>query len=175
MDIRKCFETLEIDRGSSLEEARQAYKDLVTIWHPDRFSRNPRLREKAENKLKEINAAYEAVSEFLTRPPGPDQGPSREEGEAAPSPEGPGQEGEERDRAEIIAEAGTRLLLNAWASLSGALRRLVDEAVGEEGPGARRGPGRPGQGRPGSYPPGRGKGAGAGRHGHGRRGGGRSS
>jgi len=37
---------------------------MVNIWHPDRFSSNPRLKQKAENKLKEINEAYEAMQSF---------------------------------------------------------------------------------------------------------------
>ncbi len=64
-DNQRHYETLGITPDASLEEIRQAYKDLVHVWHPDRFSYNPRLREKAEEKLKEINLAYEyAVLEF---------------------------------------------------------------------------------------------------------------
>ncbi len=46
----------------TLEEAREAYLDLVKIWHPDRHQNEPeRLRRKAEDKLKEITAAYERL------------------------------------------------------------------------------------------------------------------
>jgi curved DNA-binding protein CbpA len=34
---------------------------LANVWHPDRFVGNPRLQKKAEEKLKEINAAYEYI------------------------------------------------------------------------------------------------------------------
>ena len=50
MDIKKCFEILELDRGASIAETKQAYKDIVSVWHPDRFSHNPRLKRKAEGK-----------------------------------------------------------------------------------------------------------------------------
>lgn len=47
----------------TVEEAREAYLDLVKIWHPDRHQKEPeRLRRKAEDKLKEIVDAYETVS-----------------------------------------------------------------------------------------------------------------
>jgi hypothetical protein len=52
------YQTLEVEPGASQAEIKQAYKDLAVVWHPDRFTDNPRLREKAEEKLKQINAAY---------------------------------------------------------------------------------------------------------------------
>jgi len=61
MDIQRCLEILELDHTPSSAEIRQAYKDLVNVWHPDRFVHNPRLREKAEKKLKDINRAYQLL------------------------------------------------------------------------------------------------------------------
>src|SRR5204862_447265 len=49
---------LEIERGASLAEIRQAYRDQTKVWHPDRFSNDIRLKNKAEEKLKRINLAY---------------------------------------------------------------------------------------------------------------------
>jgi len=66
MEIQRCFETLELPKDSSIEDVRQAYKDLVNIWHPDRVGNNPRLKKKAEEKLKDINIAYKELSSFLT-------------------------------------------------------------------------------------------------------------
>ena len=66
MDIRRYYEILEIDPGVSPEEILQAYKDLVNVWHPDRFSRTPRLRRRAEKKLKEVNEAYEKIQSYLS-------------------------------------------------------------------------------------------------------------
>jgi curved DNA-binding protein CbpA len=48
--------------GATLAEIKQARTDLIKVWHPDRFSHDARLRLKAEDKLKEINAAYEWLS-----------------------------------------------------------------------------------------------------------------
>lgn len=57
--IKRCYEILELPPGSSQDEIRQAYKDLAFVWHPDRYSHNPRLQQKAQDKLKKINSAYE--------------------------------------------------------------------------------------------------------------------
>ena len=65
MEISRCFEILELDRNASLEEAKQAYRDQVKFFHPDRFANDPRQREKAEKKLKDVNEAYERVKVAL--------------------------------------------------------------------------------------------------------------
>ncbi len=69
MEIQRCFETLEIPKDSSIEDVHQAYRDLVNIWHPDRVGDNPRLKKKAEEKLKDINLAYEDLNSFLSSRP----------------------------------------------------------------------------------------------------------
>ena len=58
MNITKCYKILELQNGASIDDARKAYKDMVKVWHPDRFAGNPRLRDKANEKLKELNLAY---------------------------------------------------------------------------------------------------------------------
>jgi TonB family protein len=52
---------LEIEPGASLEEIRQAYRDQTKVWHPDRFSNDIRLQKKAEDRLKQINLAYQRL------------------------------------------------------------------------------------------------------------------
>jgi len=61
----KHYKILEIDPSASLEEARQAYRDLIAVWHPDRYTHNPRLQEKALEKVKTVNAAFDVVSRFI--------------------------------------------------------------------------------------------------------------
>jgi len=53
--------TLEVEPGASIEEIRQAYRDQTKIWHPDRFSNDIRLQKKAEEKIKQINLAYQRL------------------------------------------------------------------------------------------------------------------
>lgn len=56
---RQMLAALGLTPGATLAEIKQARTDLVKVWHPDRFSHDARLKVKAEEKLKEINAAYE--------------------------------------------------------------------------------------------------------------------
>jgi len=65
MEIRRCFELLELSIDASAGEIKRQYRDLVNIWHPDRFSHSDRLREKAETKLTEINTAYDEVMAYI--------------------------------------------------------------------------------------------------------------
>ena len=62
--IERSIGILGVKPGASREEVNEAYRDLVNVWHPDRFAANPRLQKKAEERLKEINAAYESVRSF---------------------------------------------------------------------------------------------------------------
>jgi uncharacterized membrane protein len=65
MDIRKCCDLLDLRPGYSQADLKQAYKDMAQVWHPDRFAHNARLKEKAEDKLKQINTAYEVLDQAL--------------------------------------------------------------------------------------------------------------
>ena len=65
----RCYKVLELDHEASMDEAREAYIDMVRVWHPDRFTDNPRLRKKAEEKLKEINIAYAEIRHLLSTGP----------------------------------------------------------------------------------------------------------
>ena len=84
----RCLELLGMKPGASVQEIKAAYRDLAKVWHPDRFAHDPRLQEKAQDKLKEINEAYESlISGKYTRsagnarpsnePPAPHASPSR--------------------------------------------------------------------------------------------------
>ncbi|MEO6861412.1 MAG: J domain-containing protein [Microcoleus sp.] len=67
-DINRCYEILEIEPGASLEEIKRAYRDLAFVWHPDRLANNDRLQQKAQQRLTEINHAYDELVLFLTQP-----------------------------------------------------------------------------------------------------------
>ena len=62
------YEVLGLRPGASLDEAKQAHRDLVKVWHPDRFSNDPRLQARAQEKLQEINAANDRVRVLLSSP-----------------------------------------------------------------------------------------------------------
>lgn len=50
---------LGLNSRATPEEIRLGYLDLVKVWHPDRFSHDLRLRRKAQEKLKDLNEAFE--------------------------------------------------------------------------------------------------------------------
>lgn len=56
---RDLYEVLEIEKGASDEEIKKAYRKLAKKYHPDL---NPGDKE-AEQKMKEVNAAYEVLSD----------------------------------------------------------------------------------------------------------------
>ena len=60
-DIRDCFRILDLEPGASFEDVKRSYRELVRVWHPDRFRSDPKLQAKAEEKLKQINLAYERL------------------------------------------------------------------------------------------------------------------
>ena len=64
------YEVLNISSSASDEEVKKAYRDLARKYHPDNYHDNP-LADLAQEKMKEINAAYHAIQqERGTRPTG---------------------------------------------------------------------------------------------------------
>ena len=70
-DLSKAYELLGVKPGVSIRELKAAHRDLAKVWHPDRFQHDPRLQEKAQEKLKEINEAYELISSGKVPRPAP--------------------------------------------------------------------------------------------------------
>ncbi|GEM_PF-889496 len=58
--LRSWHEVLNVPADASLEEIRQAYKILVSKYHPDKVeSMGPELKTICEMKSKEINRAFD--------------------------------------------------------------------------------------------------------------------
>ena len=51
-----------LTRAATQTEIKDAYRTLAKVWHPDRFPGDEDLRVKAEEKLKEINSAYQLLT-----------------------------------------------------------------------------------------------------------------
>ena len=59
MEYKDYYTSLGVDRKASKEEIKRAYRKLAMKFHPDRNPNDP----KAEEKFKEINEAYEVLSD----------------------------------------------------------------------------------------------------------------
>lgn len=55
------YKILGVSQSASDEEVKSAYIELVKKYHPDKYVDNP-LKELAQEKLKEINEAYDTIT-----------------------------------------------------------------------------------------------------------------
>jgi len=55
------YQILGIPESASDEEVKKAYRDLARKYHPDNYHDNP-LADLAQEKMKDINAAYEQIT-----------------------------------------------------------------------------------------------------------------
>jgi molecular chaperone DnaJ len=62
--MKDHYQVLGVARDSTRDEIKKAYRSLAMRYHPDR---NPVNRKEAEEKLKEINAAYEVLGDESAR------------------------------------------------------------------------------------------------------------
>jgi len=63
-NLERYFKILDLEPSATPEQIKQAYKDLVQILHPDRYTHNARLQKKVEEKLKQVNEAYEKLKDY---------------------------------------------------------------------------------------------------------------
>jgi DnaJ domain len=87
MTPAEALRTFELDDRCTPEQVRAAYRELVKVWHPDRFANDAGLRAKADRRLQEINRAYAVLQDRADT-----ADPPRE---ATPRPEA-------QDRAETV-------------------------------------------------------------------------
>src|SRR5436190_19464913 len=62
--FEKWLKVLGLAPGASEQAIREAYRDLVKVWHPDRFGSDARLREKAEERLRDLNNAFAHLQNY---------------------------------------------------------------------------------------------------------------
>src|SRR4030043_1410563 len=54
------YDILGVSKSASAEEIKKAYRKQALEWHPDRHKDN---KEEAEKRFKEINEAYQVLSD----------------------------------------------------------------------------------------------------------------
>jgi curved DNA-binding protein len=60
MTLKDYYRVLGVDRGASQEEIKRAFRRLALRYHPDH---NPANQKQAEGRFKEINEAYQVLSD----------------------------------------------------------------------------------------------------------------
>lgn len=76
--IENLFRELDLEADADLDSVRQSYRQLVKVWHPDRFDNDRKLQAVANEKLKRINFAYEALVAYIESGRGRDSSPQSE-------------------------------------------------------------------------------------------------
>ena len=127
-DVRWAYAVLGLPFGATATAAQQAYRDLVAVWHPDRFTDNARRKDLAHKKTQDLNAAIALIrtlkppepSAAPTRtPPSPPQTPpgrksggqQRRTTQTTPPPSTPPPAGASRDRPSALEVFGRSVLM----------------------------------------------------------------
>ena len=58
MTTTQALQILELTAPITREALKNAYRDALMVWHPDRFEGNKALKAKAESRTYQINEAY---------------------------------------------------------------------------------------------------------------------
>jgi len=61
--MKDPYSVLGVSQSASDEEVKKAYRELARKYHPDNYQNNP-LADLAEEKMKEINEAYDTVTKL---------------------------------------------------------------------------------------------------------------
>ena len=61
----KHFVILGITKFTTTSEIKKAYRNLIKIWHPDKFENNSKLQIEAQEKCKIINDAFSHFKDFV--------------------------------------------------------------------------------------------------------------
>ncbi len=64
--MKDPYEILGVSPGASLDQVKESYRALAKKYHPDNYADSP-LRDLAEEKMSEVNAAYDMVVNDIKR------------------------------------------------------------------------------------------------------------
>jgi len=64
-DPKDWFRILDLNPGASLDQVKSSYRVLAKVWHPDRFGHDPSLLRKSQEKMKQLNHAYQQLCTAL--------------------------------------------------------------------------------------------------------------
>lgn len=61
--MKDPYSVLGVSQSASDEQVKKAYRELARKYHPDNYQNNP-LADLAEEKMKEINEAYDTITKM---------------------------------------------------------------------------------------------------------------
>ncbi len=61
--MRDPYSVLGVNQNATDDEIKRAYRELARKYHPDNYQNNP-LADLAEEKMKEVNEAYDAINKM---------------------------------------------------------------------------------------------------------------
>ena len=109
------YQVLGVSQNASDEEIKRAYRELARKYHPDNYQNNP-LADLAEEKMKEINEAYDILTKS--------RGAGGSGGSSGYS--GGGQQYQQKSRESASTFAQVRNLINLGAT--GQAEQLLMES-----------------------------------------------
>jgi curved DNA-binding protein CbpA len=62
-DLQRHYKSLEVTPDTPWDDIKRSYRDLMKVWHPDRFAGDKRLQKIVEEKTKELTYAFKKVEE----------------------------------------------------------------------------------------------------------------
>ena len=69
LNIPNAFEILDVPENASMEDIEQAYRKKISDYHPDKVANAaPELQALAEQRAREINAAYDELQKLREKP-----------------------------------------------------------------------------------------------------------
>lgn len=61
---KQCYQILNLNSGCSWNQLRSAYKIQIQRWHPDKFEDGSAKKDAAQEKIKDLNKAYQYLYKF---------------------------------------------------------------------------------------------------------------
>lgn len=111
-NIKECYKLLELEPNSPEEDVKRQRMFWIETLHPDRLAHNPSVQKKAEEKLKNINAAYDTIMKYLSTQ---SKGGSTSAGSTGEKKEKRNRREPNQETVTTIEDDRVRELLNKWS------------------------------------------------------------
>lgn len=118
--ISAAYTVLECEFGASEEDVKSSYRQLVKVWHPDRFETDTKLKLKATEKMKLINEAYQLLVDYYQEHDS-GQAPHKNAASFQSTKSGSNQNQQQPSRAEFVAGSETFKIRTSGSAINGDL------------------------------------------------------